>query len=129
MKRVDGSACRHGRVRVLASVLTFGRKNRLRTGGIQQNANPNPNTLFIIKDPELWAEFEALVDRRLGVAPYPPAICETLERHFFGFQVTEVGGGVGESVWSGGELGDLWAVLHPSSFLLSSYKSARQYCQ
>ena len=104
----------------MALVMTSRRKYRLRTGGILQNANPNPTSLFIIKDPELWAEFEALVDRRLGVAPYPPAICETLERHFFGFQVTEVGGGVGESGWSRGDFGRFMSI-GPSEQLFDCY--------
>lgn len=41
------------------------------------------------KDLELWTAFEELVRRRLGVQPYPPAVCDTLRRHFAGFELTQ----------------------------------------
>lgn len=52
---------------------------------IPQDAPPFPP-----QDLELWTAFEELVRRRLGVQPYPPAVCDTLRRHFAGFELTQV---------------------------------------
>lgn len=51
----------------------------------------SPISLLDIRDmdPELWLAFQAECERRLGVAPYPPAALRALHLHFGGFEPGE----------------------------------------